>query len=353
MFRRPLITCVTRRLHSLGLEDALAGVAARPEALVIRSAADDAVLARMPLGDSILRKYGAPYLCVHRVELHGVVLAAARALPRVALTPDARISQVVTLDKSVSVEASGAREWEGDGVVGADGLWSIVRERVVASTLPPRSTGHTAWRALVRRDTLPASLRSADVQVWLGEQLHAVDYPVRAGDWLSLVVIAESEMTATDPSEWDQDSSAAALIHVIGNRCDGVRPLIDAMPAWRAWTVNSHPPLAGADEMANERIALLGDAAHPMVPHLAQGAAMAIEDAVALADCVRDGGTASIPDAFARYAAARWQRNARVQAQAKRDEDIFHSSGTMRRARDAALRVLGARLLDVPWLYKG
>ncbi|MDM0078887.1 FAD-dependent monooxygenase [Variovorax sp. J2P1-59] len=344
---------VTRRLNSLGLHDALAGVAARPDALVVRNAADNAVLARMPLGDVILRKYGAPFLCVHRVELHGVLLATAHDMPLVTLTTDARISRVVTRGESVSVGASGAREWRGDGLVGADGLWSIVRERVVASTLPPRPTGHTAWRALVPCDSLPVRLRSADVQAWLGGQLHAVVYPVRGGDWLSLVVIAESEMTATDPSDWDQDSSAAALLHAMGNRCDGVRPLIEAMPAWRAWTVNSRPPVAGPDEMVNERIALLGDAAHPMVPHLAQGASMAIEDAVALADCVGDCGPGSLPDAFARYAAARWQRNARVQAQAKRDEDLFHSSGTMRLARDAALRVLGARLLDAPWLYEG
>ncbi|MDM0074840.1 FAD-dependent monooxygenase [Variovorax sp. J2P1-59] len=344
---------VTHRLRLLGLEDAIASVAARPEALTIRNAADSAVLARMPLGDSILRKYGSPYLCVHRVELHGVLLAAAQNMPLVTLTTDARISRVVTRRESVSVGASGAREWEGDGLIGADGLWSIVRERVVASTLPPRPTGHTAWRALVPCDSLPAKLRSVDVQAWLAEQLHVVAYPVRGGDWLSLVVIAESELTGSDPSDWDQEASAGALLNVIGDRCDGVRPLIDAMPSWRAWTVNSRPPVAGPDEMANDRIALLGDASHPMAPHLAQGAAMAIEDAVALAECAGDGGPDSLPDAFARYAAARWRRNARVQAQAKRDGDIFHSRGTMRMARDAALRVVGGLWLDAPWLYEG
>jgi len=344
---------VTRRLKSLGLAEALASVAARPKALSIRNAADGSLLASMPLADAMERKYGAPYLCVHRADLHGVLLAAARSMTAVALTPDARITEVVARDEGVCVAAHGARAWDGDGLIGADGIWSVVRERVVPDAVPPRATGHTAWRALVPRDSLPAALQSADVQAWLGERLHAVAYPVRRGDWFNVVVIAESDDIAHDLGDWDQDTSTAALLHAIGNRCDGVKPLIEAMPQWRAWTVNDRPALAGPQEMANDRIALLGDAAHPMVPYLAQGAGMAIEDAIALADRVGSGNADSLPGAFARYAAARWQRNARVQMRAKRNGDIFHSSGSMRLARDAALRVLGAHLLDAPWLYEG
>ena len=343
---------VTRRLKSLGLADALASIAARPKALSIRDAANGSLLASMPLADAMERKYGAPYLCVHRADLHGVLLAAARSMATTTLTTDARITEVVARDEGVCVAASGARAWDGDGLIGADGIWSIVRERVVQGT-PPRTTGHTAWRALAPRDSLPAALQSADVQAWLGERLHAVAYPVRGGDWCNVVIIAESEGIAHDPSDWDQDTSTAALLHAIGARCDGVKPLIEAMPHWRAWTVNDRPALAGPQEMANDRIALLGDAAHPMVPYLAQGAGMAIEDAVTLADRVGGGNAASLPGAFARYAAARWQRNARVQARAKRNGDIFHSSGSIRVARDAALRVLGSHLLDAPWLYQG
>ena len=105
--------------------------------------------------------------------------------------------------------------------------------------------------------------------------------------------------------------------------------------------------------MAGERVALVGDAAHPMLPYLAQGAGMAIEDAVALADALDGGDAAAVPAALARYAAARWQRNAQVQARARRNGEIFHATGLVRLGRDAALRLLGARLLDVPWLYGG
>ncbi len=125
------------------------------------------------------------------------------------------------------------------------------------------------------------------------------------------------------------------------------------MPGWRAWTLSDRPPLASAAEMAHERVALVGDAAHPMVPYLAQGAGMAIEDSMALAEALGQGRAADVPAAFARYAEARWQRNALVQAKARRNGQIFHAAGAVRIGRDLAMRTLGARLLDQPWLYGG
>jgi salicylate hydroxylase len=127
--------------------------------------------------------------------------------------------------------------------------------------------------------------------------------------------------------------------------------LLEAVPAWRAWTLNGQPLVSSARQMAGERIALAGDAAHPMLPYLAQGAGMAIEDAVALADALAGGAADEVPAAFARYAAARWQRNARVQAGALRNGGIFHATGLMRVGRDAALRVMGERLMEMAWLY--
>ncbi|SFM08300.1 FAD-dependent monooxygenase [Variovorax sp. OV329] len=350
---------VTRRLKSLDLLDGALKLAARPPAVAVRDAQDGSLLARMPLADTIERKYGGPYLCIHRADLHGVLLEAARALaPRVELSTGVQITQVAARGDTVCVGAGAEHAWEGDGLVGADGLWSLVRRRVSEDAAPPRATGHTAWRALVRIDALPAALRSSEVQVWLGERLHAVAYPVRAGAFLNVVVIAEVQpggawVQKPDPADWDQQADLAALLAAIGKRCDGVFPLIEAMPQWRAWLLNDLPPLSGPQDMVRERIALLGDAAHPMLPYLAQGAGMAIEDAVALADRVGTGAAADLPAAFARYAAARWQRNARVQARAQRNGEVFHAGGARRMARDAALRVLGAHLLDNPWLYEG
>ncbi|MCY1537038.1 3-hydroxybenzoate 6-hydroxylase [compost metagenome] len=291
---------------------------------------------------------------MHRADLHTLLLDAVRARGTGSLVTAARIRQVETSDDLVCVSSTDARAWEGEALVGADGLWSLVRAQLESESAeaPLRVTGHTAWRALVRQADLPAALRRSRVDVWLGPRLHAVAYPVRAGDALNVVVIAESA-PAGDARDWDQASSLAALKQAMGRSCASLQSLLDAMPSWRAWTLSDRAPVAGPADMAHERVALVGDAAHPMVPYLAQGAGMAIEDAVALADALGDTSALGVPAAFARYAEARWERNAQVQARARRNGEIFHATGAVRFGRDMAMRLLGSRLLDQPWLYGG
>ncbi|MEP6721837.1 MAG: FAD-dependent monooxygenase [Variovorax sp.] len=346
---------ITRRLQALGLGEALAAVAAQPDALVVRSAASHAELARLPLGKAMQQRYGAPYLCVHRADLHGLLCDAVRAHSAVVtLNTDARLVEAASSDALVCASSADARAWEGDALVGADGLWSAVRKQVEPNDVPPRRTGHTAWRALVAQSALPVALRNGQrVDVWLGPRLHAVAYPVRGGEALNVVVVAESATPAGDARDWDQASSLAALQQATGRTGAALQALLEAMPAWRAWTLADRTPLSSADTMARGRVALVGDAAHPMLPYLAQGAGMAIEDAVALADALGSGGPAEVPQAFRRYASARWQRNAQVQARARRNGEIFHATGPVRMGRDLAMRVLGAGLLDQPWLYAG
>jgi salicylate hydroxylase len=344
----------TRRLQQLDLGPGLAAIAARPDALVVHSADSGSDLARMPLGDAMQQRYGAPYFCVHRADLHGLLLDAVRARGTGTLVTAARITQVETSDDLVCMSSTDARAWEGEAIVGADGLWSLVRRQLdtPSAAEPPRVTGHTAWRSMIEQAKLPAALRRRQVDVWLGPRLHAVAYPVRGGDWLNVVVIAESA-PAGDARDWDQASSIAALRQAMGRSCGALQSLLDAMPAWRAWSLGDRAPMACAADMAHERVALVGDAAHPMVPYLAQGAGMAIEDALALADALGEGNAAEVPAAFARYAEARWARNAQVQARARRNGEIFHATGAVRLGRDMAMRLLGAKLLDQPWLYGG
>ncbi|MFV0675443.1 FAD-dependent monooxygenase [Variovorax sp. tm] len=344
----------TQRLQKLDLGTGLAAIAARPEALAVHSAESGSELARMPLGDAMQQRYGAPYFCVHRADLHGLLLEAVRTRGTGTLVTGAQIRQVETSDDLVCLSSTDARAWEGEAVVGADGLWSMVRRQLDSpgAAQPPRVTGHTAWRALVEQSALPAALRRGRVDVWLGPRLHAVAYPVRRGEWLNVVVIAESA-PAGDARDWDQSTSITALKQAMGRSCAGLQSLLDAMPAWRAWSLGDRAPMTGPADMAHERVALVGDAAHPMVPYLAQGAGMAIEDAVALADAMADADAADVPAAFARYAEARWARNAQVQARARRNGEIFHATGPVRLGRDMAMRLLGAKLLDQPWLYGG
>lgn len=341
---------VTRRLQALGLSEGLMRVAARPEALVVRSATVGKEIARLPLGNAMLHSYAAPYLCVHRADLHALLLAAVRGTGAATLTTGARVTQVTARGDAVCAATADSRVWEADALIGADGLWSTVRPSVIEDASPPRATGHTAWRAMVDQSALPAALRSTRVDVWLGPRLHAVSYPVRRGDALNVVVLAEAAPEG-DARDWDRSTSLAALQQATGRTCGELQALLEAVPSWRAWTLNDRPPLTGPHQMAGERIALVGDAAHPMLPYLAQGAGMAIEDAVALADALDGGSAAQVPAAFARYADERWERNANVQARARRNGEIFHATGLIRMGRDAALRLLGAKLLDVPWLY--
>jgi salicylate hydroxylase len=155
-----------------------------------------------------------------------------------------------------------------------------------------------------------------------------------------------------DLKSWDHSANANALQTALKQACTPLKELIRAIADWRLWPLCDRPPMRSASEHAKGRIALLGDAAHPMRPYLAQGAGMAIEDAGELAQALAMPGLSG-PEALLQYANRRWERNARVQARAIRNGEIFHMQGPMRLGRDLSLRLLGKKILDVPWLYRG
>jgi salicylate hydroxylase len=160
----------------------------------------------------------------------------------------------------------------------------------------------------------------------------------------------------SDPQSWSHEARAGDLRRALGPACAELMGMLDAVPQWKLWALNDRPPLRGPHEQAQGRVALLGDAAHPLRPYLAQGAAMALEDAWTLGRLLPPpAGRAALdwPALLARYAQARWQRNARVQARSARNGTIFHASGPLRLARNTAMAVLGEALLDNPWLYSG
>lgn len=341
----------TRVLEAMGLGPALEQVAAFPPRLAMRSAGSGDVLAQLELGTSALQRYGAPYATVHRADLHRLLLEGARAAG-VELLVDARLLRVREAGEAVLAGVAGAPDIEADALVGADGLWSRVRQQVWSDGVPA-PTGHLAYRTLVAQQDLPAPLRSGDVTVWLGPRLHVVTYPVRRGEWLNVVAIVHGEI-AGDLEGWDQSAVAADLQLALGATCSALRDLVAAAIRWRLWVLHARAPLKGAQAMARGRVALLGDAAHPMRPYLAQGAGMAIEDAQELGRClalaVEPG--ADVASALRRYALNRWERCARVQRQAERNGRIFHATGPVQWGRDLSLRLLGERLLDQPWLYR-
>lgn len=346
---------VTRILHGWGLADELRAVAAFPHRLQVRCALTGAELGQLPLGQRAVERYGAPYATIHRADIHGLLLHAVLRQGGAQLRLDEPLAGFTDDGKAVRLTTAGGKVVEGDALIGADGVRSRVRELLLGDGAP-RPTGHLAYRTMLEQAALPHELRSAQVTAWLGPRLHLVQYPVRGGAWMNVVAIVQGQPPA-ELDLWDHAAHAADLVRAMGDTCAPLRELIRAANIatlnphpWRLWPLADRLPVGAAREMAQGLVALLGDAAHPMRPYLAQGAGMAIEDAAELGRALAMEAV-DVSTRLARYALARWQRVARVQAQSRRNGGIFHATGAVRLGRNLSMRLLGERLLDQPWLY--
>ncbi|HSV78047.1 MAG TPA: FAD-dependent monooxygenase, partial [Ramlibacter sp.] len=307
---------VTRILREWGLlAGELLAQVCRPRLLRVRDGVHGRELARLDLG-RFERRYGGPYLTVHRADLHAALLRAAQAAGA-RLHTGRKVAAVAEFEAGVRVRSEGGPEVEAEALVGADGLWSTVRG-LVAGDAAPRATGHLAYRGLVER---PAA---DEVTVWLAPAMHLVTYPVCGGRWLNVVCVVEGQVDG-DPRSWDHEAVAANLEGAAGAIGSAARDVLRSVPAWRLWALHDRPPVPAVEALVRGRIALLGDAAHPMRPYLAKGAAMAIEDARTLQQvlAVADDRVLDVPTALRRYALNRWQRVARVQARSQRNGEIF------------------------------
>ena len=341
---------VVKVLHQWGLADALRGVAAFPDLLQVRDAVKGKVLGTLRLGAVMVERYGAPYATVHRADLHGLLLGAVQQHAGARLHLARPLESFHQTPQAVTVQSADGEAIKGDVLIGADGLWSTIRQQLLGDG-PPQRTGHLAYRALVPQTTLPERLRCQNVIVWLGARMHIVHYPVRGGAWLNVVAIVHGDL-ATDVDTWDHSANAADLATALAGSHAELQDLVGAIASWRLWPLSDRPPMRGAYQHALGRVALLGDAAHPMRPYLAQGAGMAIEDAAALGQLLPlAADPVDVPVLLQRYALNRWQRNARVQARALRNGQIFHAQGLLRWGRDATMKVMGEKLLNMPWLY--
>ena len=340
-------------LHAWGLGSALEAVAAFPDELRVRSAVNGEQLGRLRLGRPMAERYGARYATVHRADLHSLLLGAV-SQTNARLNLGCSLLGFVDQPASVKVQTAHAGDLEADVLIGADGLYSLVRQQLLADG-PPRVSGHLAYRALVPQASLPEKHRSRDVTVWLGPRLHVVHYPVRRGELLNIVAVVHGDIDADEIASWDHSANGADLDAALQGAHASLRELVQSVEHWRLWPLRDRLPMQAADQQARGRIALLGDAAHPMRPYLAQGASMAIEDAFELGRQLEAARKASAtldsPQALQRFASQRWQRNARVQARAQRNGEVFHADGLMRLARDASMKLMGEKLLDMPWLY--
>ena len=338
---------VTRILQAWGLADALREHAFAPDCLQVRSAMSGQIVGQLALGSTMAARYGAPYVTLHRADLHRLLLQAVQQT-QATLHTSSTVHSFQQTPQTVTLQTThGARAV--DVMVGADGLWSHTRAQLLADGLP-RRTGHLAYRALIKQADLPERLRSQNVTAWLGANMHAVQYPVRSGEWLNIVVFVHGDVP-DDFQNWDHSANALDLKSAVQGSGNALHSLLEAVPSWRLWVMHDRPPMQGAHQHAQGRVALLGDAAHPMRPYLAQGAGMAIEDAAELGSVLNGATAQGVTVALQQFAAKRWQRNARVQARALRNGHIFHATGPMRWGRDMAMKLMGETLLDLPWLY--
>ena len=341
---------VTRILQAWGLNDALHSVAAFPQRLQARDARSGRLVGELPLGDRALAMYGAPYASIHRADLH--TLLAQAALKAGAQVQLGRALEHVhdeggQLRLDGQDDETGPWQVKAQALLGADGVWGRTRQALGLNDAP-RFSGQLAYRALVPQADLPVHLRTDQVTVWMGPKLHVVHYPVQAGAGQNIVAIVHGPKSE-HPQDWDQAAVQQTLWTGLGTVCPLLRERLEVVPTWRLWALHDRVPLTGAHQMARDRIALLGDAAHPMRPYLAQGAGMAIEDAHELARCWRQ--PIPVEQRLAQYAQHRWARNARVQARSIRNGEIFHAQGPLAWGRNLSLQLLGSRLMDVPWLY--
>ena len=363
----------SRILIDAGLGPALSRRASAPERIRIRRARDAREIATIPLGQSIKERHGAPYFVIHRADLAGLLLDAVRAEPRIQLLYGREAQASVERDGGIALSWRSERGASGVlqacALIAADGL----RSPHGATEAPPRFSGFCAWRALVPAAAVPEVARIGEVGLWLGPRAHLVHYPLKNGAVVNLVAVIEERHAEEG---WSREGDPRLIGEAVADWSSNARALIASASEWRCWSLFDRKP---ARRWGKGPMTLLGDAAHPMLPFLAQGAAMAIEDAATLARnlaplasthalskqakaTTEEGHSPSseaafrprdMADALRRYERARAARTARAQREARRNIFAYHARGPFAVARDQILsRSSGEKLLArYDWLY--
>lgn len=336
----------TRILDRLGVMDEVVARGVLPARLLLRDALDGSELTHLRLDEDFRRRYGGPYVVLHRSDLLDVLVAACAAAG-VALETGRLTVDVTTAADAAEVVCEDGSVHRAGAVVGADGLRSALRERL--SDDQPVSSGYVAYRGAVPFEQAAAKVDPADVTAFIGPGLHLVQYALRAGEMVNTVAVFRSPGYQADPTAPDW-GGPEELDAVFAGVCEPVRHALSLLWRDRHWQMYDREPLP---EWVHGRLVLLGDAAHPMLQYLAQGACQAIEDADVLARALGPASGDQVPQALADYAEARRQHTARVQRTARTWGEIWHVDGLARLLRNELLTVLDpaghGRYVD--WLY--
>ncbi|MBN8989780.1 MAG: FAD-dependent monooxygenase [Rhizobiales bacterium] len=343
----------SRILVELGLQKRLAAGAVTPESINIMSARGGGEIARLPLGEAANFRAGAPYWVVHRADLQAALQAHVNDSPDIELRLGCQFEDVTSHAKGLTVvqRRGDARHQElAVALIGADGIWSSVRHHLFPG-VQPQFSGLIAWRGTLDATALPREYTSPRVQLWMGPKAHLVAYPISGARRINVVAIVPG--TWNRPG-WSAPGDGNEIKTAFSSQWPATaRMLIGAVDEWRRWALFTVPDIG---DWTDGAIALLGDAAHAMLPFAAQGAGMAIEDAAVLAKTLSESSgenTTGIPAALKRYGRLRRERVLRVQRAARRSGQIYHLTGALALARDLGIKALGpARMLArQDWIY--
>ena len=338
-----------RVLYALDLLAQVEQVAFKPERIEMRFGRSGRKVFTIPLAAEAVRRWGAPYLHVHRADLLDVLVAELRTKSPSAIRTDARIERYVTTDNLVEVQLAGGERIVGDVLIGADGIKSAIREQILGAE-SPRFTGCVAWRAVVPTAALGSLAPPPAACVWVGEGKHAVTYLLRRGELANFVGVVERDDWRHE--SWTEKGACEDALRDFAGWHPVVRALIENAGDLFRWALFDRDPL---QRWTESRVALLGDACHPMLPFMAQGATMAMEDAWVLAAKLK--AHADPVAALAAYERARKDRTAKVQRAARANAGIFHRRTVLAKLGTYGPMWLGARLAPSAvharqdWLY--
>jgi len=329
---------------ALGVGEQARSRAVYTDYMVMHDALDEYQVGHIPTGEAFIKRFGNPYAVIHRVDAHTALLEGVQSQGQVELHTNTAVQSIAQDDSSVCVIDQHGHRHQGQALVAADGVKSVVRAQLVGD--PHRVTGHVVYRAVVDKADFPTALQWNAASIWVGPQCHLVHYPLRGGAQYNVVVTFQSR----EVEEWGvTEGSAEEVQSYFQDVCPKARQLIDLPKHWKRWATADRDPIS---QWTYGRTTLLGDAAHPTTQYMAQGACMAIEDAVTLREALKAHGN-DVHQGFDLYQRSRIARTARIVLASREMGRIYHAKGVERLVRNDLWRGrTPERFYDaMEWLY--